>query len=227
MKHLFFALVACLLTACFRPPQPIPLPGGTPAHPAAVTATTPSPAPEAYASSDTVAAAAGSVPRGERVDVPQSPPARVAAHQAAHAPAPSPPQRTFGRREVKKMLRNALSGGYPETGKQDTPPAKRNSMALASLITGIGGLAAFVLGIVASAGTSGGVAGILFLLALIGGILATVFGGVAKGQIRNGQGTADDRGRATAGLILGIVNMSVFALLILLAIAFILAWGRG
>ena len=232
MKNVFFALLACLLTACFRMPHPSAFSIPTPAAPA--TAGPSSPDREAYASSDTVAAAAGSFTRETPVAEGPTPPATVASQPAgnpAQAAADPSPQRTYGRRdakrEVKQMLRTVLAGKHPVAVRQDDPPSGRNGMALASLILGVGGLVALILGVAASAGTSGVAAGVLTLLALISGILAAVFGGVAKAQIRDGKGTPADRGRATAGMILGIVNMSIFALVILLAVALVLAWGAG
>ena len=230
MKNVFFALVACLLTACFRMPHPSAFSISTPAAPASATAEPSSPDREAYASSDTVAAA-GSFTRETPVAEGPTPPATVTSQPAGNPPAVGAthqsPKRALVRREVKGMLRTALAGKHPVAGRQDNPPAARNGMALASLILGVGGLVALILGVAASAGTSGAVAGVLTLLALISGILAAVFGGVAKAQIRDGKGTSADRSRATAGMILGIVNMSIFALVILLALALILAWGGG
>jgi hypothetical protein len=229
MKNVFFALLACLLTACFRVPHPSTFSIHPPAVPAPVTTEPSSPDRQAYASSDTVAAAAGSFTREAPVAELPTPPATVASRPASNPAAASgrSPKRALVRREVNQMLRTVLSGKHPVAARQDDPPPARNGMALASLILGVGGLVALLLSVVASAGTSGALAGVLSLLALISGILAAVFGGVAKAQIREGKGTQADRSRATAGMILGIVNMSIFALVILLALALILAWGAG
>ncbi len=48
MKNVFFALLACLLTACFRVPQPSAFSIPTPATPASATAEPFSPDREAY-----------------------------------------------------------------------------------------------------------------------------------------------------------------------------------
>jgi hypothetical protein len=118
-----------------------------------------------------------------------------------------------------------LAEGRPASRTPDDPVVpRRSSSALVALLAGLGGVLFFVLGVVASGGSSG-IASSLFLLSILAGIMAIVFGAAAKGQIRRGRAPAADRGRATAGLILGIVNVSLYVLFILLVIVLVLASG--
>jgi hypothetical protein len=128
---------------------------------------------------------------------------------------------------VRKAIRKILAGGSLPARTQDDPVVPRRSgLALAALIAGIGGLALFVLGIAASASATG-ITSAFLLLSLIAGILAVVFGAVAKGKVRDGLAPRTDRGRATAGFILGLVNLSIFVLLTLAFVALIVAWSGG
>lgn len=224
MRNLFYLLLTVLLTACFRGPTLtcLPMASSPDAPGVALHGHTPSgPATELYASAEG-AAAAGTV-----AVVPETSPetnsgflplAQVA--PAGARPAIQPQQQLKNlRREIKETLRD-VRVRKPAAGTEDDPVVpKRSGLALASLVLGIAGLAALVIGAAASAGGIG-------LFALIAGILALVFGAVAKGQIRNGQGNKADRGRATAGFILGLVNLGIFVLIFLLVIALVAAW-RG
>lgn len=135
------------------------------------------------------------------------------------------------RREIRKAVRKVLLSGRLTATTQDDPVVpKRNGMALASLIAGSSGMGLLLLALfttIAGAASAIGaqITGLIFLLAFIAGVLAVVFGAVAKGQIRNGKGTLIDRGRATAGLILGLVNLGVFVLFFFLVIFLLIAWG--
>lgn len=217
MKNVFFALLACLLSACSRALQPSPFPGSIPADPVSITAGTRSLSREAYASSDAVAAAAGSVPHEERVEMQQPHPAGIASHQPdGHASAGTlvSPQHLSTKQEAKELLRNALLGSNPRADRQDIPPAKRNGLALAALLTGIVGLISLVLGWVASAASRGRLASVLILGGYLSGLVAAVAGRVARKRIRDGKGTAADRNIATAGMVLGLVNVIGFALVL-------------
>jgi hypothetical protein len=244
MKNLFFVLLACLLTACFRTPDLSTLSTHSPILPAVEAAATLPPDPDEYVSAGRVAAA-GSAFSQERescqaavgTNGETSAPAVTIAGPTTHLAisgsktAVGDPQSALphlpARREVRKAVRKILAGGSLAARTQDDPVVPRRSgLALAALIAGIGGLALFVLGIAASASATG-IGSALFLFSFIGGILAVVFGAVAKGKVRDGLAPRTDRGRATAGFILGLVNLSLFLLLTLLFIAIIIAWGGG
>ncbi|MBM3659052.1 MAG: DUF4190 domain-containing protein [Actinobacteria bacterium] len=64
-----------------------------------------------------------------------------------------------------------------------------------------------------------GIAGFAFCLALIGPILALVFGYKARRQIDESNGMQTGRGMATAGIVLGWVWIGLFVAYILLIIA--------
>jgi len=66
--------------------------------------------------------------------------------------------------------------------------SRTSSMAIISLISGIAGW----LGIFG-----------------LGGLLAVIFGYLARGEIRNSRGTLTGEGLATAGLILGYTNIAL------------------
>jgi hypothetical protein len=55
------------------------------------------------------------------------------------------------------------------------------------------------------------VLGIIWLCGL-GSLLATIFGGVALGQISRSRGQIEGKGLAIAGLVLGLLGLSLFAL---------------
>jgi predicted acyltransferase len=58
------------------------------------------------------------------------------------------------------------------------------------------------------------VCGIAGWLCVIPAILAVIFGFVAKGQIRDSQGTQSGEGMATAGIVLGFVWIALTILLL-------------
>ncbi|MCC6147471.1 MAG: DUF4190 domain-containing protein [Anaerolineaceae bacterium] len=78
----------------------------------------------------------------------------------------------------------------PENSYSPPPPAvvHTSSMAILSLISGIAGW----LGIFG-----------------LGGLLAVIFGHLAKGEIRKSGGIATGDGLATAGLVLGYTNIAI------------------
>jgi hypothetical protein len=164
-----------------------------------------------------VAAAAGSVPREERVKMQQPHPTGIASHQPdGHSPAGTLVSRQYPstKQEAKELLHNVLSGSNPRAGRQDTPPAKRNGLALAALLMGIAGLISMVMGWVASAASRGRVASVLLLGGYLTSLVAAVAGRVARKRIRDSKGTAADRNMATAGMVLGLVNVIGFALVL-------------
>jgi len=75
---------------------------------------------------------------------------------------------------------------YPEPSVPPAPPT--NSLAIASLLSGI----------LAWLGVFG-----------IGGILAVIFGHMAKNEIRNSPEPQSGDGLATAGLVLGYINIAI------------------
>ena len=227
MKYFFLALLACLLTACFRAPHLSTFPQSAPAPPHQKATGPFSPDREAYAWSGTVAAAGSAqretgMPPGTATATTTHPVISVATTVDGNSQSISQPPT---RRVIRKAVRKIFAEGHLAARTQDDPVVPRRSgLALVSLIAGIGGLLLFILGIAASASATG-ITSLLFLLSFLAGILAVVFGAVAKGQIRKGLAPAADRGRATTGLILGIVNLSIFVLIILLFVAIIVAWG--
>lgn len=52
----------------------------------------------------------------------------------------------------------------------------------------------------------------------LGGILAIIFGHIAKNEIRNGRGMVTGNGMATAGLVLGYLNVILSVLSICLSV---------
>ncbi len=229
MKNLYFALLACLLTACFRAPQLSTSPQSAPAHPNEKTAGPFSPDREGYAWSGAVAAAGSAhgvtgMPPEAAAATATPPTTRISTGADGNPQSIARPLST--RRVVRKAVRKVLAEGrLAARAQQDDPVAPRRSgLALASLLAGIGGLLLFVLGVAAS-GSVSGISVLFFLLSFLTGILAVVFGAVARGKIRDGLAPKTDRGRATAGFILGIVNMSIFVLLTLLFVAIIVAWS--
>jgi len=74
--------------------------------------------------------------------------------------------------------------------------AQRNSgLAVASMVLGIIGI-------------------VLFCLFAIPCLLATIFGGIALGQMNKGNGSIGGRGMAIAGLVLGIIGIVLFVLVL-------------
>ena len=70
-------------------------------------------------------------------------------------------------------------------------PTRNNGMAIAALVCGIAGF-----------------------LCLIPGILGIIFGFVAKGQIRQSNGTQRGDGMATAGIVLGCIWVAITILIV-------------
>jgi len=70
-------------------------------------------------------------------------------------------------------------------------PARNNGMAIAALVCGIAGF-----------------------LCLIPGVLGIIFGFVAKGQIRQSNGTQRGDGMATAGIVLGCIWIAITVLIL-------------
>jgi hypothetical protein len=70
------------------------------------------------------------------------------------------------------------------------------------------------MGWVASAASRGRVASVLLLGGYLTSLVAAVAGRVARKRIRDGKGTAADRNMATAGMVLGLVNVIGFALVL-------------
>jgi uncharacterized membrane protein len=70
-------------------------------------------------------------------------------------------------------------------------PTRNNGMAIAALVCGIAGF-----------------------LCLIPGILGIIFGLVAKGQIRQSNGTQRGDGMATAGIVLGCIWVAITILIV-------------
>ena len=229
MKNLFFALLACLLMACFRAPQLTTLPAHSPAVPGSeVTAPLPLDRNVFVSAGE---AAAGTAPRlAGAVDPPP-------AGHPGYAPAggePTPPVKASAsrpvplRRELRKPLRTVLLHKRPVGGRQDNPPPGESSLPTFSLVAGIIGMVGLIGSFVGSFLGLGVWAGVLFLLGVLGGLAAVITGGIAKGRIRRGLDAESGRGKATAGLILGIVNLGVLILLSALAIVLIIAWsGAG
>lgn len=79
----------------------------------------------------------------------------------------------------------------------DTPQTRKSSYATISLISGI----------LAWLGVFG-----------LGGVLAVIFGHIAKKEIRTADVPVDGEGMATAGLILGYLNIAVTVIGFILAI---------
>ncbi len=78
------------------------------------------------------------------------------------------------------------SGQVVGAGVIANQPARTSGLAIASLVLGI------------------------IWLCGLGSLLATIFGGVALNQIARSKGTLEGKGLATAGVILGIIGLSLF-----------------
>ncbi len=85
---------------------------------------------------------------------------------------------------------------FDSTVLRNTPevPPRTSGLAIASLVCGIG---AYIIPI------------------LIPAIIAVITGHMAKKEIRAGGGTVTGNGMATAGLILGYLNIALFILVII------------
>jgi hypothetical protein len=124
-------------------------------------------------------------------------------------------------------VRTALRHKRPAAGTPEDPVARESGLPTLALVAGIVGIIGLVGGFAGGAIGLGAGAGVLFLLGFLGGLTALIAGGIAKGRIRRGQEAESGRGKATAGLILGIVNLSIILLLVALFIVLIVAWMGG
>ena len=106
--------------------------------------------------------------------------------------------------------------GYPPAGPPSwAAPRPRNGMATASLVLGI-------IGVLAVLGSSGERLTFADSAELVGnrlvpitlGVLAVVFG--AQGRQRAARGESNASGRATAGMVMGIVTLVVASLVMVL-----------
>lgn len=223
MKNLFFALLACLLTACFRAPHFTSLSMHSPAAPGSEVAPPLPPDREVYAASDPVAGA-GTAPRkaGEAFIAPPARPAYVTEGNGpgTAANAGPTPQSVNRRRELRKAIRTALRARHPAAATLDNPAPVESGLPTAAFIAGLVGAIALLLSPVALVNPIGLP---LVLLAFLGGLLGIILGGIAKGRIRRGQDAESGRSKASAGLILGIVNLSVMFLVIALAVLLLVA----
>jgi hypothetical protein len=94
-----------------------------------------------------------------------------------------------------------MASSYPQPPESYPPyAAQSSSMAVVSLISGIISW---------------------FLLPVIGGIVAVITGHMAKREIRESMGRLTGDGLATAGLVLGYLNLGVTVLSICAVLAFI------
>ncbi len=230
MKNLYFALLACLLTACFRAPHLTSLPPHTPA---AAAIEVPAPLPpgrEAYASaSESAAAGTFTTEAGEAHTQPTTRPAYAL---ASSEPSPAAIARSATRpvhlrRELRKAVRAVLLHERPAASTQDNPASQQSSLPAVALITGLVGILALLGSAVGAFAALGPVSGLLFALAFLSGLTAIILGGIAKGRIRRGKDAESGRGKATAGLILGIVDLSIILLLFALAIVIAIAWSNS
>ncbi|HEX8530690.1 MAG TPA: hypothetical protein VF646_11735 [Cytophagales bacterium] len=218
MKTLFFVLLTCLLAACFRAPHLVP---HSPAVPGSEAAVPQPPVPDGYASADAVAAAGTATPQAAEMHAP--PAARPAYAPASDAPngpvkAQPPTRPVHLRRELRKAVQAALLHKRPAAPTQDNPAAGKSSLPAIALAAGLIGILSLLGSFVAGAAVSGGLGGLLFALAFISGLLGIILGGIAKGRIRRGEDAASGRGKANAGFILGIVDLSIIFLLFVLVL---------
>lgn len=86
-------------------------------------------------------------------------------------------------------------GGYQAYGMPFVIAQRNSGMAVASMVLGIVGI-------------------VLFCLFAIPCLLATIFGGIALGQINKGNGSIGGRGMAIAGLVLGIIGIVLFLIVL-------------
>lgn len=84
-----------------------------------------------------------------------------------------------------------------------------NGLAIASMICGIVGLMSMC----------------VYGFGAIGGILAIIFGHIARGQIRRGQGQGD--GMAVAGLIMGYIAVGLVAVFVVIFVFIIIVAAAG
>ncbi len=230
MKNLYFALLACLLTACFRAPQLSSFPTHSPVVPGSEAAVSKPPVPDGYASADAVAAAGTATPQaGETHAQPVDRPAYAPASGEPNVPvkAKLTTRSTHLRRELRKAVGAVLLHKRPAAATQDNPAAGKSSLPAIALAAGLVGILSLLGSFVASVAVSGPLGGLLFALAFISGLLGIILGGIAKGRIRRGKDAASGRGKANSGFILGIVDLSIIFLLLFLAIVIAIAWSNS
>lgn len=222
MKNLFFALLACLLTACFRAPHPSI---HSPVVPGSEVAAPLPPDREVYASASEAAAAGTFVPDAGEAAALVAEPAYAPAGSEPTAPVKAKPAARPApfRRELRKAMRAVLLHKQPVAGTQDNPAPGKSALPAVALIAGIVGVIGLVGSFAGGAIGLGAGTAVLFLLGFLGGLTAVITGGIAKGRIRRGKDAEGGRGKATAGLILGIVNLSLIFLLFILALVIVIA----
>jgi len=67
-----------------------------------------------------------------------------------------------------------------------------------------------------------------FMIPLVGGLLAVIFGHVARGQIRNANGTQTGSTIALIGLIVGYIGLALdMAVVILIIVAIVASQNSG
>jgi hypothetical protein len=108
---------------------------------------------------------------------------------------------------------------------QDNPAPGRSSLPAIALASGLIGILSLLGSFVAGAATAGPLGGILFALAFVGGLLGIILGSIAKGRIRRGKDAERGRGKANAGFILGIVDLSIIVLLFVLIALLVAAFS--
>lgn len=133
-------------------------------------------------------------------DLPPPPPGSVPS-----PPAPAnPPTQVAGQQVTPSTPVPHVQGAYPVAA---TGP-KTNSLAVISLICGIGSFFAHIIPGVGGATVA---------------IIAVITGFMARNQIR--QSGEQGMGMATAGMIIGIIHLAVLALVVLLLIFLIFGLG--
>ncbi len=147
------------------------------------------------------------MPQWQRLDsVPELRAARGTVSPQPYTPQPTSPQATPTVQQVTAN-RAGPQVGQPfgqQPGQQMDPSQRANGMATASMVLGI-------LSIVL----------ICCYLNIVSGILAIVFSNIAKKQIAMGQGKGLEQ--AKAGMICGIIGLSIGALLAVFQIIMIVA----
>lgn len=225
MKNVFFALLACLLTACFRAPHVSTLSVHHSATPAQTAVLLP-PDLDGYTSADPVAAAGTATPEvGESYRAPAARPA-YAPEGGEHAPAvkANPPTRPVQlRRALRKAVRAALLYKRPAAGMQEDPVPRKSALPAIALAAGLIGVLSLLGSIMAAVTSLGLIGGVLFALAFVGGLLGVILGGIARGRIRRGKDVESGRGKATAGLVLGLVDLALIFLLFILVLLIAIA----
>ncbi|MBD0256839.1 MAG: DUF4190 domain-containing protein [Cytophagales bacterium] len=229
MKYFFFAFLACLLTACFRAPHLSTLPIHSPAVSGSEVAAPLPPDREVYASASEVAAAGTFTPEAGETHV--QPVGRSVTPANGEPDVPVKANATtrpmYVRRDLRKAVRAALLHKRPAAATQDNPTAGKSSLPAIALAAGLIGILALLGSFVAGAAFSGPLGGLLFALAFISGLLGVILGGIAKGRIRRGKDATSGRGKANAGFILGIVDLSIIVVLFALVLVIAIAWSNS